>query len=64
MIHSGDDEISYRFTTILRFYEGVGFGVLKIEDAESEVLCTDSTALVITSHVLNGDLHHQTSTLR
>jgi hypothetical protein len=40
----------------LSFYEGVGVGVLKIEDSESEVLkieesesellCTDSTALV------------------
>jgi hypothetical protein len=29
----------------MRFYEGVGVGVLKIEESESEVLCTDSTAL-------------------
>jgi hypothetical protein len=29
----------------LRFYEGVGVGVLKIEELESEVLCTDATAL-------------------
>jgi hypothetical protein len=29
----------------LSFYEGVGFGVLKIEELESELLCTDSTAL-------------------
>jgi hypothetical protein len=41
----------------LSFYEGVGVGVLKIEESESEVLkieglesellCTDSTAVVI-----------------
>jgi hypothetical protein len=33
----------------LRFYEGVGVGVLKIEESEpeAEVLSTDSTALVI-----------------
>jgi hypothetical protein len=30
----------------LSFYEGVGVGVLKIEESESEVLCTDCTALV------------------
>jgi hypothetical protein len=36
----------------LSFYEGVGIGfvvrvgVLKIEESQSEVLCTDSTALV------------------
>jgi hypothetical protein len=30
---------------ILRFYEGVGVGVLKIEESKSEVFCTDSTAL-------------------
>jgi hypothetical protein len=28
---------------------GVGFGRLKIEESESELLCTDSTALVGTS---------------
>jgi hypothetical protein len=33
----------------LRFYEAVGVGLLKIEELESEVLCTDSTALVIGS---------------
>jgi hypothetical protein len=48
----GGDEMSYR----LSFYEGVGVGVLKIEESESEVLkiqesesellCTDSTALI------------------
>jgi hypothetical protein len=34
----------------LRFYEGIGFGVgvLKMEESKSEVLCTDSTALLIT----------------
>jgi hypothetical protein len=30
----------------LRFYEGAGVGVLKIEESELEVLCTDSTALL------------------
>jgi uncharacterized protein (UPF0128 family) len=32
----------------LSFYEGVGVGVVKIKESESksEVLCTDSTALV------------------
>jgi hypothetical protein len=49
----------YRFaiihTSILSFYEGVGIGFLKIEESESEglkieepeseLLCTDSTAL-------------------
>jgi hypothetical protein len=29
----------------LSFYEGVGVEVLKIEESESELLCTDSTAL-------------------
>jgi hypothetical protein len=29
-------------------FEGVGVGVLKIEESESELLCTDSTALVLT----------------
>jgi hypothetical protein len=39
---------------VLSFYEGVGVGVgvgvevLKVEESESEVLCTDSTALVMT----------------
>jgi hypothetical protein len=32
----------------LSFYEEVRVGVLKIEESESELLCTDSTALVIT----------------
>jgi hypothetical protein len=31
---------------IERFYEGVGVGVLKIEESDSELLCTDCTALV------------------
>jgi hypothetical protein len=33
---------------MLSFYEGVGVGVgvLKIEESESELLCTDSTALI------------------
>jgi hypothetical protein len=39
--------MSYRFTVINTYYEGVG--VLKIEELESEVLCTDSTDLVKTS---------------
>jgi hypothetical protein len=30
----------------LSFYEGVGVGLLKIEESESELLCTDSTALL------------------
>jgi hypothetical protein len=44
----------------LSFYEGVGVRVLKIEErksevleikeSESELLCTDSTALVYMSH--------------
>jgi hypothetical protein len=29
------------------FYEGVGVGVLKIEESESEVLYTDSSALAL-----------------
>jgi hypothetical protein len=35
---------------ILSFYEGVGVGVgvLKIEESDSELLCTDSTALRLT----------------
>jgi hypothetical protein len=40
-----------RFTIIieyiLNFYEGVGFGDLKIEESESEVLGTDSAALLL-----------------
>jgi hypothetical protein len=31
----------------LSFYEGTGVGVLKIEELKLEVLCTDSTALVV-----------------
>jgi hypothetical protein len=31
----------------LIFYEGVGLGVLKIEESESGVLCTDSTVLLL-----------------
>jgi hypothetical protein len=31
----------------MSFYEGVGVGVLKIKESESEVLCTDSTALIV-----------------
>jgi hypothetical protein len=38
----------YRYWYILRFYEGVGVGVLKIEESESELLCSDSTALIST----------------
>jgi hypothetical protein len=36
---------------MLSFYGGVGAGDLKIEESEleSEVLCTDSTALVLSS---------------
>jgi hypothetical protein len=34
---------------MLSFYEGVGVGVLKIEESESEVLCTDFTALLDTT---------------
>jgi hypothetical protein len=30
----------------LSFYEEVGVGVLKIEESESELLCTESTALL------------------
>jgi hypothetical protein len=30
----------------LSFYEGVGVGVLKIEELEPELLCTDPTALL------------------
>jgi hypothetical protein len=47
----------------LSFYEGVGVGVLKVEESESEVLkieeseseflCTDSTAVVIAPTILN-----------
>jgi hypothetical protein len=40
--------MSYRFTIdqyMLSFYEGVGVTVLKIEESESEILCTDFTAL-------------------
>jgi hypothetical protein len=33
----------------VRFYEGVGLRVLKIEQPELEVLCTYSTALLITT---------------
>jgi hypothetical protein len=38
--------------TVLSFYEGVGIGAgdLKIEESESEVLCTNSTALFISIH--------------
>jgi hypothetical protein len=50
----------------LSFYEGVGVGVLKIEESESEIkvlkieeleseaelLCTDSRALYITVHLV------------
>jgi hypothetical protein len=54
----------------LRFYEGVGVGVLKIEEpelevlkieeSESELLCTDSTALVSSDNrmlILREKLH-------
>jgi hypothetical protein len=34
----------------LSFYEGVGVGDLKIEESESEVLYTDSTALAKLLH--------------
>jgi hypothetical protein len=34
----------------LRFYEVVGVWVLKIEELELEILCTDSTALAKTSY--------------
>jgi hypothetical protein len=30
----------------IELYEGVGVGVLKIEESESELLCIDSTALL------------------
>jgi hypothetical protein len=46
----------------LRFYEGVGVGVLKIEESEpeSELLCTDSTALLVRIKV--GRFFAQTET--
>jgi hypothetical protein len=37
----------------LSFYEAVGAGVLKIEEAELEVFCTDCTGLVFSTVVLN-----------
>jgi hypothetical protein len=30
---------------MLSFYEGVGVGLLKIEESESELLCTDSVTM-------------------
>jgi hypothetical protein len=50
----------------LSFYEGLGVGVLKIEESEvlkieesesaSELLCTDSTALVLTPAVSSPEI--------
>jgi hypothetical protein len=47
----GGDEMSYRFTvvnTYWAFMKESESEVLKIEESESELLCTDSTALVLT----------------
>jgi hypothetical protein len=36
-------------------YDGDGVGILKIEESESEVLCTDSTALLSTVSVTDKE---------
>jgi hypothetical protein len=46
---------------MLSFYEGVGVGLLKIQESESELLCTDSTALVV-SKKLNRNILSVSST--